>query len=59
MKKLHTRLYDNLDDFDFQIVNFHFLDSNILQLIQYTFQSSLEMLEPVQSIQIVLIAAEF
>ena len=29
-KKLHTKLYDKRDDFDFHIVNFPFLDSNIL-----------------------------
>ena len=28
-KKLHTKLYDKRDDFDFHIVNFPFLDSNI------------------------------
>ena len=28
-KKLHTKLYDKRDDFNFPIVNFPFLDSNI------------------------------
>ena len=28
-KNLHTKLYDKRDDFDFHIVNYPFLDSNI------------------------------
>ena len=40
--KLSTRLYDKRDDFDFHIVNFPFLSSNIPPglLMVYTYRSS-------------------
>ena len=43
--KLSTRLYDKRDDFDFHIVNFPYLSSNILSgpLMVCTFHSSLDM----------------
>ena len=43
--KLSTRLYDKRNDFDFYIVNFPFLSSNIhlALLMECTFHSSLDM----------------
>ena len=43
--KLSARLYDKRDDFDFHIVNFPFLSSNISSglLLVCTFHSSLDM----------------
>ena len=43
--KLSTRLYDKRDDFDFHIVNFPYLSSNIPSgpSYVYTFHSSLDM----------------
>ena len=43
--KLSTRLYDKRDDFDFHIVNFPYLSSNIPSglLMVCTFHSSLDM----------------
>ena len=52
--KLSTRLYDKRDDFDFHIVNFPFLSSNILSglLMVCTFHSSLDMHDAAHTMRI-------
>ena len=55
--KLSTRLHDTHDDFDFHIVNFPFLSSNIQYGPSYTFCSSQEMQDAAHIRMILDIAA--
>ena len=52
--KLSTRLYDKRDDFDFHVVNFPYLSSNIPSGPSYggTFHSSLDMHDAAHTVMI-------